>query len=289
MGRLRVLSEGLHRRFKRTYERTNAMTFQQTDLTLQAGPVTARVAKAGQGDPLVYLHGAFAYGGWPPFLDLLARRFTVYAPVHPGFAESDGIEYIDDVLDLTLYHYDLLDALGLEAPHLVGHFFGAMIEAEMVALCPHRVNRLVLASPAGLWLDDNQGVDYFATPMNELRSVLFSDPDSDVARSAIPEPSSDQERGEQSVERVRSLSTVGKFLWPIPDKGLKKRLHRIKAQTLVVAGEKDQIVPRVYGDEFVSQIPGARLEVLGDTGHMLMLEKPDEFAGLVTDFLTEST
>ena len=162
------------------------MTDQRVELTVRVGDAEALVAKEGQGPPIVYLHGAFGYQRWQPFLDRLARRFPVYAPVHPGFSETNGIESIDDVLDLALYHFDLLDALGLESPHLVGHFFGAMIVAEMTALCPHRVDKLVLASPAGLWLDESPGVDYFATPAPELRSVLFNDPESEVARETFP-------------------------------------------------------------------------------------------------------
>jgi pimeloyl-ACP methyl ester carboxylesterase len=248
----------------------------------------------------VYLHGAFAYGGWPPFLDALARRFTVYAPLHPGFADDPpspplgkggikgGVEQIDDLLDLTLYHFDLLDALGLKSPHLVGHFFGAMVAAEMAALRPNRVNRLVLAAPAGMWLDDNPGLDYFATPAGQLRKALFADPESAIARSALPEPQNDDERAQQNIERVRSLSVVGKFLWPIPDKGLKKRLHRIQAPTLVVVAENDQLVPPAYGHEFADRISGARLEVVKGAGHMFPLEKPDEFAALLTGFLRET-
>ena len=263
------------------------MVARPAELTLQAGPVSARVSKAGQGDPLVYLHGAFGFQGWPPFLDRLAQRFTVYAPLHPGFGEADGIESIDDILDLALYHFDLLDALGLTAAHLVGHFFGAMIAAEVAALCPHRVDRLVLASPGGLWLDDNPGVDYFATPANDTREILFADPDSEVARRTMPESGSDEERAQQIFERARSLSTVGKFLWPIPDKGLRKRLHRIKAATLVVVADRDRIVPPAYGEEAASRVPGSRLHLFRDGGHLFMLERPDEFADLVAEFLSE--
>ena len=171
-------------------------------------------------------------------------------------------------------------------PHTVGHFFGAMVAAEMSALCPHRVGKLVLASPAGMWLDETPGVDYFATPANELRSILFSDPDAEAARDAMPEPAGDDERAGQEVERTRSLSTVAKFLWPIPDKGLKKRMSQIKAQTLIVVGGNDRIVPPIYGDEFADRIPGSRLEALSGAGHMLALERPDELAGLVAEFLS---
>ena len=257
-----------------------------TELTVSAGQVTARVAKAGAGDPLVYLHGAFGYQGWPAFLDRLSERFTVYAPVHPGFGETDGVEGLDDLLDLTLYHLDLLDALELERPHLVGHFFGAMVAAETAALYSHRVDRLVLASPAGLWLEDNPGVDYFVTPANELRDLLFADPDSEVARSTAPEATTDEERQQQSIERGRSLSTVAKFLWPIPDKGLAKRLHRIKSPTLVVVADRDPIVPPAHGDAFVALIPDCRVSTVKGAGHLFPLERPDEFADLVADFLT---
>ena len=262
------------------------MAGKHEELTVQVGPLAARVTKAGQGDPLVYLHGAFGYQGWPPLLDRLAKRFTVYAPKHPGFGDSDGIESIDSLLDLALYHFDLLDALGLEAPHIVGHFLGAMMAAEMAVLCRHRVNKLVLAAPAGLWLDDDPGVDYFAVPGTELRGLLFHNPDSDIAKSSMPEPDSDEERGREQIERMRSLSATGKFLWPIPDKGLTKRLHRIKNPTLIVVADGDKIVPASHGDEVASRVEGSQLHVMTQAGHLFNLERPDELADLVVEFLS---
>lgn len=261
------------------------MVAQQERLTIQVGEVETQLTKRGSGEPLVYLHGAFGYQGWPSFLDRLAEHYTVYSPLLPGFGESDGLERIDDVLDLTLYHYDLLDALGLDAPSVVGFHLGGMVAAEMAALCPHRVGKLALVAPTGLWLDESPGVDYFATPMNELRGILFSDPGSPTAKGAMPDPESDDERGMQSIQRVRSLAAAGKFLWPIPDRGLKKRLGRIKSPALVVVGENDKIVPSAYGSEFSRRIPGSRLHIINGAGHLLFLEKPEEFAGLVTEFL----
>ena len=254
-------------------------------LTVRAGSATARVAKAGAGAPLVYLHGTFGHRGWPDFLDRLSESFTVYAPVHPGFDETGGVEGIDDILDLTLYHVDLLDSLELERPHLAGHHFGAMIAAEIAAINPQRVDRLVLASPAGLWLDDAPGVDYFATPADELRALLFSDPDSHVARSAMPEPADDEERQERSIERSRSLSTVAKFLWPIPDKGLAKRLRRIRSRTLVAVADDDPVVPPEHGEAFANAIPDCRLSTFRGAGHLYPLERPGEFAQVVAEFL----
>ena len=261
------------------------MVTQQNGQAVMVGGSEIEVASKGSGEPLVYLHGAFGYRGWHPFMDVLAEDFTVYAPIQPGFVDSaPGPDDLDDLLDLTLYHFDLLDALGLEAPNIVGHFLGGMIAAEMAALRPDSVGRLVLAAPAGIWLDDDPGVDYFATPMEELRGILFVEPGSDAARSVLPEPADDLERGTQILERVRSLATVGKFLWPIPDKGLKKRMPRITAPTLVVVGEEDKVVPVSYGEEFASRISVASVQTLASAGHMMMIERPEEFAGVVADF-----
>jgi len=255
------------------------------EMSVEVGSLTTQVARAGQGEPLVYLHGAFGYSGWNPFLDRLAQRFTVYAPVHPGFSDPEAIEQLDSILDLVLYHFDLLDALGLESPHMVGHFFGAMIAAEMAAVCPHRMSRMVLASPAGLWLDDEPGVDYFVVLPDNLRALLFQDPDSDLAKGILPDADTDEQRLVRSVERGLSLSTVGKYLWPLPDKGLKKRLRRIKSPTLVVMAENDRIVPPAHGEEMVAGIPGARLHVVPNAGHLFIHERADDFAGTVAGFL----
>ena len=77
-----------------------------------------------------------------------------------------------------------------------------------------------------------------------------------------------------------------KFVWPLPDKGLRKRLHRIKAPTLVVWGTKDRMVPPSYADDFAALIPDARVELLDDAGHMVVLERLDAFADLVMAHLS---
>jgi pimeloyl-ACP methyl ester carboxylesterase len=87
------------------------------------------------------------------------------------------------------------------------------------------------------------------------------------------------------VERQMALSSATKFVWPIWDKGLKKRIHRIKAPTLLIWGGSDGVNPPVYGPEFQRLIPGSRLEVMKETAHAPMIEKPGEFAALVTGFL----
>lgn len=258
------------------------------DLRVTVGPVQAQVLRAGRGEPLVFLHGAFGWQGWSPFLAELSRHFAVYAPLLPGFGRSQGVEALDDVLDLALYHLDLLDALKLSSAHLVGHFIGAMAAAEMTALCPHRTRRLVLAAPAGLWSDECPGADIFATPQEDLPGLLLKDRGSPLARQLFPDASEDEEEARRRhAERVQNLSAVAKFLWPIPDKGLKKRLPRIKVPTLVVVADGDRVVPPHYGELAASLLPAASLAVVEDAGHLFHLERPHQFADLVARFLME--
>jgi pimeloyl-ACP methyl ester carboxylesterase len=81
------------------------------------------------------------------------------------------------------------------------------------------------------------------------------------------------------------MACTGKFVWPIPDKGLKKRIHRIKAPTLVLWGKDDRLVPAAYAQEFASRIPGAKVELLDQTGHLLQEERPAQVAALIEEFL----
>ena len=103
------------------------------NLSLRGGDFEAVVLKEGSGPPLLYLHGAVGQKGWAPFLDALAQKFTVYAPYLPGHAKSSGLEKMNDITDLTLYQFELLDALGLSNTHVSGHFLVRLFAAALVA------------------------------------------------------------------------------------------------------------------------------------------------------------
>jgi pimeloyl-ACP methyl ester carboxylesterase len=91
---------------------------------------------------------------------------------------------------------------------------------------------------------------------------------------------------EMVLERHRNLASTGKFLWPIPDKGLKKRIHRIQQPTLIIWGTSDKLIPPAYGEAFLKAIHGAQLVTLPKSGHMPMLEEQEAFVQTVTTFLS---
>jgi pimeloyl-ACP methyl ester carboxylesterase len=142
-------------------------------LTLGSGRPTVEVVEAGQGPNLFFLHGA---GGvaWAGALPLLARHFHVYAPVLPGFGKSapEGLELLEDQLDLFQHGFDVMEALGLEKPLLVGESFGGWIAAEMAALRPKEVGKLAVLAPVGLWRD--VAAEPFVVPLLGERSSLHN-------------------------------------------------------------------------------------------------------------------
>jgi pimeloyl-ACP methyl ester carboxylesterase len=81
------------------------------------------------------------------------------------------------------------------------------------------------------------------------------------------------------------MGATGKFIWPIPDKGLKKRIHRVTAPTLLLWGEHDRLVPRAYAKAFAGRLKDTRLEVVAGAGHAPHLEQPDATARAVHAFL----
>lgn len=260
---------------------------QTQTVTVRDGRFRVHLRTAGSGEPLLFLHGETGLREPDEALDRLAGRFTVYAPDHPGWGASEGLEHLDDILDLALFYYDLLDALGLESAHVVGHSLGGLVAAEMAALDRRYVRKLVLVDALGFWRDDVPVLDFFAAPPDELADALFHDKESPGAQRAQALPSAREELAEALIGRMQALAAAGKFIWPIPDKGLKRRIHRIQAPTLIVWGASDGVVPPVYAEEFRSRIPGSRVVILDRSGHLPMAEQPEEFAAVVTAFLQE--
>lgn len=259
-----------------------------TDQTVAVwqGQVQMRVRTKGRGPAIVFFHGPWGLA-WDPFLDGLARHFTVYAPEHPGTSPGrpDDIYALDGVWDLVLCYEELLAGLGLARAHLVGHSFGAMVACEVAAAYPGRVERLVLIDALGLWRDDAPIPNWMLLSHAELPGRVFSDADGEAARRMFAPPEDPEERILARVGLQWAMGTTGKFLWPIPDKGLKRRIHRVQAPTLVVWGQEDRIVPPAYAEEFARRIAGARVATVDGAGHAPHLERPDAVSRLVGEFL----
>jgi pimeloyl-ACP methyl ester carboxylesterase len=248
--------------------------------TVQTRHVPVRYLQGGAGPALVFLHGAGGVTTDDPLLAELAKAHIVYAPLIPGYGDSEECPEIRDMLDFTLHSWDVVEALGLKDPILVGHSMGGMIAAEMAAVAPNDVSRLALIAPAGLWDDEHPIADLFATLPFEMPELLFHDAVAGAAMMTAGRDVTDPNFLQTYlVANARQLGMAGRILFPIPERGLQQRLYRIKARTVIVWGDSDRLIPPVYAHGFKKGVAGAELVSIPEAGHMITLEKP----GLVAE------
>ncbi|GAA4561046.1 alpha/beta fold hydrolase [Pseudonocardia xishanensis] len=249
--------------------------------------IRLQVKVFGTGPALIYLH---PLGGFvrDDFLDELARTHTVYAPELPGTSADDpfAIHKVDDIFDLVLVYEEALRKLGVHGAPVIGQSFGGMLAAELASCFPDLFGQVALLGPAGLWFTDKPWtLEVLTGPPSNLPSLLFSDPSADRPRAMLALP----EDATAAVDALAHLTwTMGcgaKFLWPVPDRGLVRRLHRISAPVLVVWGEDDRIIPSSYAHEYGKRIAGSTVHVLPGSGHIPQVEQMEATLELVSAFL----
>lgn len=248
------------------------------------GEADIRVWSEGTGAPLLYLHGFERHPGDAAFLATLAKTRRVIAPEHPGYGESTGFEAMRDVIDVALHYRRVVEATAGGPVDIVGHCLGGMFAAEFAATSPHLVRKLVLVAPYGLWRDDVPVPDPFAIdPGAFARAKWGANPPLDPEPTiAIPEADAPQAA---VFDRARNLGAATKFMWPIAERGLSRRLPYIAAPALIIHGDQDGLVPPVYADEFAARIPGAAVHKIAGSGHVPMYDRQDEFVSAIEAFL----
>ena len=247
---------------------------------------TWQVHSGGAGPQLLWLHGLRGVDPADPLLAALQKRYRVTAPVAPGFNDLDELSRIDNIHELALDYDDLIEELGLKDFILVGNSFGAMAAAEIAAHFPRRATRLILLTPFGLWNDAYPVADVFAVPYTQIDDVLWHDA---KARERFAPPAvTDADvkvAAAKMVNLAQSFTAVTKFVWPIPDRGLSRRLPRIACPALVVFGAEDGVVPARYADDFKAGLRDVRTAVVAGAGHMLPYEQPEQAMSLIEGFL----
>jgi pimeloyl-ACP methyl ester carboxylesterase len=265
----------------------------------RAVPVRERsvwLYEAGEGPPLLYLHGLAdvhaAVPDWLPAHRLLAGQRHLLAPAHPGCAASTGLGDVDSLEDLVFHYLDLLDTLGIEPVDVVGNCLGGWVAAEMAIRRPERIRRLVLVDAPGLHVAGAPIGDVFmlalrrdGADISDLRELLFAHADVPVGLELYPDA-----RMETPIEvlRYRAMSFAGRIGWSPPylyDRKLRGHLWRIACPTLVLWGREDRFVPLAHGEAYAAGIPDARLVVLDGVGHSPLLEAPEAASEEIERFL----
>ena len=257
--------------------------FEEQAIVIPEGKIQMRIA--GEGEPLLLLHGELGFPGWMRYHRTLSEQFRVMAPSHPGYDESDRLDWAMHISDLAGVYLQVLDDLELSGVKMVGFSMGGWLAAEMAAMDPGKFSKLVLVGPMGVKPEKGEIYDLFLNVATEFLEESFLNPNSveEYATLRPDEPSPEQEELWE-VGREQSARLAWKPFMYNPT--LPYLLRRLKTlQTLIVSGRQDSIVPidslRIYNES----IPGSSLSLIDQSGHRPEIEKPEDFLKLLINFL----
>jgi pimeloyl-ACP methyl ester carboxylesterase len=252
--------------------------------TLRVRGESVRVWEKGAGRTVGVLAGLLGFARWTPFLESLAQRHHVVVPALPGHPGGGDFRQLDDLADFVTATLDLLDAADLEGADLIGLGPGAALAAECAAFSRTSVGKLVLVAPFGLFDPSEPVADLWARRASEQAATLSARPEAFAREVLAPPPGADEV--DFHIGQTRALEAAARLLWPTGDRGLAKRLHRVRSETLLVWGERDAIVPPSYAKRFASAISGeAHVRILPGAGHAAEFDAPDALAAAIEEFL----
>jgi pimeloyl-ACP methyl ester carboxylesterase len=242
-------------------------TFAERDV--EADGFRIRYLEAGQGPPLVYLHGA---GGLrlSRAHELLAERSRVIAFEVPGFGRSPANLRSRSMPELAQSMAKAARALGLDRYSLMGTSFGGSLALWLAVQHPDRLDALVLESPAAI---RPEGHTRPRVSPAVLASLLYAHPERQRPFPLDPAVLAQQEA---LVERLRG---------PDRDAALEGRLAGLKVPTLVLFGTLDRMIPPEMGRLYREKLPNCHFVLVYDAAHAIGADRPEAFTSLVSDFL----
>jgi pimeloyl-ACP methyl ester carboxylesterase len=237
---------------------------------VEADGFRIRYSEAGEGAPLIHLHGA---GGLRLTRghDLLARQFRVVAFEMPGFGASPENQRTRDMAELATTMGKAAATLGLDEFSLMGTSFGGKTALWLAAQQPNRVRALVLEAPAAI---RPTGSEPPAGSPEEMARRLYGHPE-----RMPPLPAVDP------AIRAKTARLVGRLRGPDRDTDLEARLRDLATPTLVLFGTLDRVIPPEMGHFYKELMPNCHLVFVYDAGHAISAERPEAFTEVVADFI----
>jgi len=234
---------------------------------------------AGTGDPIVLLHG---WGGrvesFKPVFDSFAKSFKVYALDFPGFGRSQLSPVDWGVRDYASFVAKFLAEIGVPKASLIAHSFGGRVAIALAALYPEMVERLVLVNSAGI--RPRRTAKYY------LRVAIVK-----AARRLFPLFGKGGQRWLEAVRHAfgsedyrRAGPLRGTFV-KVVNEDVRGLLPKIQAPTLIVWGDRDEII-RLSSMKLMERgIKNASLVILEGAGHFSYLDRLPQFCLIVARFL----
>jgi 3-oxoadipate enol-lactonase len=244
----------------------------------------------GSGAPLVVIPGVQGRWEWmAPAVEALARRCRT---ISYSLAAATAFEQLLGQLD------EVLDERRIERAAICGVSFGGRVAAAYAATRPARAAALVIVSaPGPSWTPSPAQAGYLERPWLSTPTFLVSSPGRlwpEIA-AALPAWSSRLRFSTAHAARLLAAPIVpaamaSRIRLPLPF-DFADACRRIAAPTLVVSRDPalDLVVPAASTREYVSLIPGAKYEMMKDTGHIGLVTQPDRFAGIVGTFVNAAS
>lgn len=251
----------------------------------------------GSGPTVLMLHGiGGGHLAFAPQVETLAQAgYRAVAWDMPGYGRSAPIEPYT-FKGLAQSCIDLIDALQCESVALVGHSMGGMVAQEVVARRPDKVNRLVLAGTSAAFGRTNDGhrAEAWAERFIAERTAPLDAGQSmaDLARTVVPRmvgPGALPE-GLRLAEHCMGgvpAATYRRALDCLVTFDRQRALADIRVPTLLIGGEFDRVAAPSVLKQMAEAIPRARYAEIKGIGHLMNLEAPDDFDGLLLGFLAE--
>ncbi|WP_285243204.1 alpha/beta fold hydrolase [Pseudarthrobacter sp. fls2-241-R2A-127] len=261
-----------------------------------------RYRKTGSGDPVLLLHGiGQSLEDWNEQHERLSDRHTVYSVDLPGFAYSERLPGTTTLARLAGILPGFLDAVGVSGPlPVMGNSLGGAVAMKLATDHPDRVSALVLANSAGFGKDVALVLRLLS--VRPLAALLLR-PDEKASRRTVRAifydktlvtedrighalALSQREAHRRTLlDMARDLGTIS-GVRPGWRTALIGALAKSDVPALVVWGDHDHVLPFSHLEAAVAALPRAESHVFAKTGHMPQIERPDEFAAVVEDFLT---
>ncbi|MET4136689.1 alpha/beta fold hydrolase [Pseudarthrobacter sp. PvP090] len=269
---------------------------------VDVGGTRLRYRKTGAGDPVLLLHGiGQSLEDWNEQHQRLSASHTVYSVDLPGFAYSDRLSGTATLAKLANALPAFLDALGVHEPlPVIGNSLGGAVAMKFAADHPHRVSALVLANSAGF--GQEVALVLRLLTVGPLAALLMR-PDEAASRLTVQSLFCDKELAtgarvdhafalsqrsahrQTTLDIARDLGTIVgiRTEWRT---ALVEALAQLDIPALVLWGDHDHILPCSQLRAATAALPRAESYVFSNTGHMPQIERPDEFAAIVEQFLS---
>jgi aminoacrylate hydrolase len=246
--------------------------------------------EAGQGPPLLLVPGLSGVGSfWAPQVRELSRDFRVVVHDHRGAGRSTHSRIRYSVEQMAADVIGLMDALGLDAAHFVGHSTGGAIGQVLAQDHARRLRSLVLSAT---WA----GPDPYFRRLFEARKQALLDSGVEAYLKAsvlvLAPPwwvsANDALIAEQhraALAAAAPVEVMASRIDAIVRFDRRARLGDIRQTTLVIVAQDDMVTPKVYSDEIAAKVPGAKYVVLDGGGHFAPVVASEPYNRAIGAFL----